>query len=455
VLHTKQINWRLLARRCADPGQKVNIMFKSYLQTLHLFSRNTWLFLLVNSLTTISYVGIYVMLFNLYLLRLGFGLEQIGLINAAAQLGVAAFSIPAGMLGRHWGSRRTIIVGLSVATAGLTLVPLVEFLPVPWRFYWLLVTYIFAWLGGATYVVNSLPFLMDVTHAQERTHVFSVREALAPLSLFAGSLLGGLLPGVLIALLGGALNEPQPYRYALFVAAALFGLAPLTMLATSAGDGDERTAQPHAATTGAHTSATAPAPTGLMVFMGIVILLLLTSKHVIDTFFNVYLDVSLHLAPLWMGALSASAQLLAVPIALVAPFVVARWGKGWAIIGGTVGMALSLWLLILIPHWIGAGLGLLGVSALFAITMPTFTIVSQELVAPEWRATMSGVMTMGIGLSRSGAAFGGGYLIGSLGFPSLFLVGAGLTIAGAFLFWGYAWLPQRSTHYRTRLKAAS
>lgn len=428
-------------------------MFKTYFQTLRLFSRNTRLFLLVNALTTISYVGIYVMLFNLYLLRLGYGLAQIGLINAAAQLGVAAFSIPAGMLGRRWGSRRTIIVGLTVATAGLALVPLGEFLPVPWRFDWLLVTYILAWLGGATYMVNSLPFLMGVTAAQERTHVFSVREALAPLSLFAGSLLGGALPGVLAAYLGGALADPQPYRYALLIAAALFGLAPLTMLTTSTGDGEGQAAQRRGASPGAPTVATAP--TSLMVFMGIVILLLLTSKHVIETFFNVYLDVELHLAPLWMGALTAGAQLLAVPLALVAPFVVARWGKGWTIIGGAVGMALSLWLLILIPHWLGAGLSLLGVSALFAIMMPTLTIVSQELVTPEWRATMAGVMTMGMGLSRSGTAVGGGYLISALGFPTLFLVGAGLTVAGALLFWGYTWLPQRYPQYHIRLKAAS
>jgi MFS family permease len=427
-------------------------MVKSYLQTFHRFHRNTWLFLLVNALTTISYVGIYVMLFNLYLIRLGYGLEQIGLINAAAQLGVAAFSIPAGMLGRRWGSRRTIIVGLTVATTGLALVPLVEAIPAPWQFSWLLVTYIFAWLGGATYTVNSLPFLMSMTHGQERTHVFSVREALGPLSLFAGSLLGGLLPGVLVASLGGELADPQPYRYALWIAAALFGLAPLTMLATSPSDGEERAAQSPASSPGAPS--VAAAPMGLMVIMGIAILLLLTSKHVIDTFFNVYLDVGLHLPPLWMGTLAAVAQLLSVPIALVAPVVVARWGKGWTIIGGAVGMALSLWL-FLIPDWMGAGLGLLGVSALFAITMPTMSIVSQELVPPAWRATMSGIMTMGMGLSRSGAALGGGYLISELGFPSLFLVGAILTVAGAMLFWGYIWLPQHSPRPLARLKAAS
>jgi len=433
----------LLACRFGVLEQKVNLMVKTYLQTLSRFSRTTRLFLLVSSLTTISYVGIYVMLFNLYLLRLGYDLGQIGLINAAAQLGVAAFSIPAGILGRYWGSRRTILVGLTVATVGLALVPLAEFLPRAWQFYWLLFTYIFAWLGGATYVVNSLPFLMGVTNAQERTHVFSVREALGPLSLFAGSLLGGLLPGILATTLGNTLSDPQPYRYALLIAAVIFGLAPLTMLTTSAENSKEQSAQVDTASSSIRSSAATPI--GLMIFIGVVILLLLTSKHVMDTFFNVYLDVELHLVPLWMGTLTAVAQLLAVPIALLAPFVMARWGKTWTIVGGAVGMALGLLLLLVVPDWMGAGLGLLGVSALFAITMPTFNLVSQELVAPEWRAAMSGVMSMSMGLSRSGTAIGGGFLMNDLGFPTLCLVGAVLTLVGAILFWGYTWTPPRNT----------
>jgi len=424
-------------------------MIKTYLQTLNLFSLNARLYLAANTLTTISYVGIYVMLFNLYLLRLSYGPEFIGLINAAAQLGVVVFSLPAGMLGRWWGSRRILIIGLSVATAGLGLVPLAEFVPTGWQAIWLVVTYILAWLGGATYVVNSLPFVMGVTDSAERAYVFSVREALVPLALFAGSLIGGLLPGFLAAHLGSTLADPAPYRYTLFIAAALFSLAPLTLLATSEAKGGDATPQRLRA---ASPTAKQPAPMGLIMFMALVMLLQLAGKSVTDTFFNVYLDVSLHLSPVWIGALSAVAQLLVVPIALVAPLILMQWGKGWMIIVGPLGMAFSLLLLALFPHWGVAGLGFMGVNALFAITTLAFTICSQELVSPEWRATMSGAMAMAMGLSRSTMAFGGGYLITTFGFSSLFLVGAGLTVAGAILFWGYTWLPRRYILYRAGLK---
>jgi predicted MFS family arabinose efflux permease len=383
---------------------------------------------------------------------LGYGPEFIGIVNAAAQLGVVAFSLPAGMFGRRWGNRRMLITGLSVATTGLGLVPLAEFVPANWQTGWLVVTYILAWLGGATYIVNSLPFVMSVTDSAERMHVFSIREALVPLALFAGNLIGGLLPGFLATHLGDTLASPAPYRYTLFIAAALFGLAPITMLATfeaTVGDAPRQRLQ------ASSPSVKQPAPIGLILFMAAVMLLQLAGKSVTDTFFNVYLDLSLHLPPAWMGILSAIAQLLVVPIALVAPIIITRWGKGWTIIGGTLGMAFSLLLLAIFPHWGVAGFGFMSVSALFAITTLAFTICSQELVSPEWRATMSGALAAAMGLSRSMMAFGGGYLITTSGFSSLFLVGAGLTVAGAMLFWSYTWLPRRYILYRAALKITS
>jgi len=187
--------------------------------------------------------------------------------------------------------------------------------------------------------------------------------------------------------------------------------------------------------------------------MAVVMLLQLAGKSVTDTYFNVYLDVRLHLSPAWIGTLSAIAQLLVVPVALVAPLILMQWGKQWTIIAGALGMALSLLLLAMFPHWGVAGLGFVGVSALFAITTLAFSIYTQELVSPEWRATMSGAMAMAMGLSRSTMAFGGGHLITTFGFSSLFLVGASLTVAGTILFWSYAWLPRRYILYRAGLKA--
>src|SRR5262245_56027104 len=204
----------------------------SYLKTLKRFNRDVWLFLISAAMIGFSYTGIYVMLFNLYLLRLGYGPSFIGLVNGLAQLGVVFFSLGAGMLGGRFGSRRMLITGLGISTLGFGLLPLAEWLPGSWQAGWLVVTYILAWLGGALYLVNATPFLMGITGSEERGHAFAVREALIPLAAFAGSLVGGLLPGLWVTLLGGSVEQPAPYRYSLFLAAAIFIPATVALVAT-------------------------------------------------------------------------------------------------------------------------------------------------------------------------------------------------------------------------------
>jgi MFS family permease len=423
---------------------------KSYFQALRLIRMDARLYLAASTLTTISYTGIYVLIFNLYLLRLGYGPEFIGLVNGAAQLGVVAFSLPAGILGRLWGSRRVLMAGLVVATLGLILVPVAEFVPDSWQASWLVLTYILAWLGGATYLVNGLSFVMAVTDGPERAHVFSLREALGPLALFAGNLFGGLLPGFLSMHSALSLEGPAAYRYTLFIATALFGVTPLLFLKTSAREGYV-TPEPAASPDRASRSA----PVGLIGLMVVIALLQLASRSVSDTFFNVYLDVTFQLSPGWIGALAATAQLLVVPVALSAPMIVSKLGKGRTIALGTLGMALSLLLYIAYPHWGLAGAGLVGVSSLFAITTVAFTIYSQELVATEWRTTMAGAMAMATGMSRSTMSFAGGYLVSAFGFSSLFMVGAGLTVLGAVIFACHFWIPRLGIRQRVRVRTTS
>src|SRR5262245_59082174 len=205
---------------------------ESYLKTLKQFNRDTWLFLISTDLIGFSIVGIYVVLFYLYLLLLGYGPAVIGLVNGLAQLGLVFFSLGSGMLGSRFGSRRMLITVLGIAMLGFGLLPLAEGLPGAWQAGWLVVTYILAWLGGALYLVNATPFLMGITGSEERGHVFAVREALFPLAAFAGSLVGGLLPGLLVTLLGGTVEQPAPYRYSLFLAAAIFIPATVALVAT-------------------------------------------------------------------------------------------------------------------------------------------------------------------------------------------------------------------------------
>lgn len=408
-------------------------MFAAYRNAFGLFNRDVRLYLLTWALLGFAYVGIFMVLFNLYLLRLGYSPAFIGLINALAQIATALFSLPAGGLGRRWGSRRMMIIGVIGSGLSLGLLPLAEFAPAAWQAAWLTVTYVSVWLIGALTIVNSNPFLMGVTGPEERARAFSAREALFPLAAFAGSLAGGLLPSFFAAALDLSLTQPAPYRYALFIAAALFAPATLALLATGQAGAEQ---------TQARVREAIPLPTGLITFMALVVLLQVAGSSAVNIFFNVYLDDGLGVPTAWIGMVAAVGRLVAVPAALAAPLLMSRWGIGRAIIFGIMGMALALLPLALIPHWGAASFGFMGVIALFAFTMPPFAICQQEIVPPGWRATMAGAIAMTTGLSSAMVAFGGGFLITAFGYQAFFLTSAVLTAIGALLLWSFTWLPR-------------
>jgi hypothetical protein len=93
----------------------------------------------------------------------------------------------------------------------------------------------------------------------------------------------------------------------------------------------------------------------------------------------------------------------------------------------------------------------MGAAALYSVVGAPFRIFSQEIVRPEWRAAMSGALMAGAGLSVSAMALGGGYLITALGYPGLFLAGAGFVVAGTFVFWICFRVPRRGAAHLAAL----
>jgi MFS family permease len=408
-------------------------LISTYLQRLRLFSRDVRLYLITAGLSGLTMDGIRAVLVNLYLLRLDYSPEFIGLVNGTSALAFTIFSLPAGALGTRWGSRRTMIVGVSLLVAGFGLLPLVEAVPTTWQAGWLLVTNVFSGLGLALFYVNGIPFLMGATNPEERNHAFSAQIALAPLAGFVGSLLGGLLPTVFSNLLNITLDDPAAYRYPLFISALLLLPGVLTLMATK---------NVHIRQIQEETTEVGRAPYDLIILIALVVMFRFAGQGTAMTFSNIYLDASLHTSTTLIGTLSAARQLLSVPAALVAPLLVARWGNSRTIVLGTLGIALSMLPVVLIPHWSAAGLGFMGAAVMFSMTTAPYRVFSQEIVPPNWRSTMSGALMMGAGLSSSAMGLGGGYLITALGYSGLFLIGAGLTVAGALLFWAYFRVPR-------------
>jgi predicted MFS family arabinose efflux permease len=391
-------------------GEEDPRMTSTYLQKLRLFNRDVYRYLVTVVVLGFAMDGIRAVLLNLYLLRLGYGTEFIGQMVASGAFVFSISCIPSGTLGTRWGCRRIMVAGLILSLVGSVLLPL------------LVATNILTWVGMALYFVNSVPFLMSVTGPEERNHAFSVQIALTPLAGFAGSLIGGALPGIFTAGLNLPLEDPTSYRYPLLIAALLIIPGVLALLPPR----EVRSSQ-----TQKPVLEKGRTPWVLFAIIALVVGFRFTGRGAVMTFFNVYLDAGLQVPTVLIGALTSGGLLLAVPAALVTPLVVARWGNVRTIVFGSFGFALSLLPLVLVPHWGAAGFGFMGANAMFFLTTAPFQVFTQELVTPGWRPTMSGAMMTGAGLSLSAIALGGG------GYQSLFLAGAGLTAAGGLLFWVY------------------
>ncbi len=171
-------------------------MLAAYLDALSHFSRNVRLCLIATALLGFNmFGGIFTVLFNLYLLRLGYGPEFVGLANATGAMVFALSSVPAIILGGRLGSRRTMIAGLMLCVVGFGSVPGAAFASQAFHGSLLVAAYSLGLLGISLHIVNVSPFLMSATAPDERNHAFSLNAALLPLSGFAGSLVAGYPPG--------------------------------------------------------------------------------------------------------------------------------------------------------------------------------------------------------------------------------------------------------------------
>jgi MFS family permease len=398
-------------------------MSLSYFQAIRRFETDVWLFYGFWLTIGVSYFGIYAVVFNLYLVRLGYGPEFIGLVQGFVFLGLSVFCIPAGWLGKRFGPRRMLIVGTGLSIPFYTAIPLSEIIPSAYRAAWIFLSYGSLGVTFSLIVVNSIPFLMGLTGEEERSHAFSVLNSVRRLSGFAGNLLAGILPGLISVALGVSLNDP-PVLCCVQLILLLFTRKQKVVK-------QEKTEVKQS-----------KAPIQLIVLFSVINLLWIAGTWSTRTFFNVYMDTDLMASTALIGALVAVGQLLSGLAALLSPFLVKSLGRFRTLVLVFLGFALSQALLAFIPLWAIAGFGFIGVYALFGIAQPVFVVYSQESITPEWRPVMAGYNSMAWGAGTSALVFGGGYVVAAYGYSSLFSIGMIMAAASALIFFYYFRTPR-------------
>src|SRR5947209_11383082 len=139
----------------------------AYLHEFGRFQRNARLYLLSNILSGVT-TGIILVLYNLYLVSLGYKTDFIGLIYLVAAIGAGIAIFPAGVCIDRFGGK-LILIWSSAAIAVFGAIQLVFRQPIP-----LLTSTFLVGLAGAFPLVVNAPFLTRNSTPTERPQLFSL-----------------------------------------------------------------------------------------------------------------------------------------------------------------------------------------------------------------------------------------------------------------------------------------
>ena len=382
-------------------------------------------FMFAAGVVSVSIFGMYLVLLNLYLLRLGYGPEFIGLVQGTGIFAIAALSVPASAVGRRWGLHRMIVTGLSIGSLALVGLSLADLAPEWIRSAWILVFNLAGTSALTLFYVNSSPYQMAISTEADRAHQFSLRWVFISLGAFAGSVLAGLLPDAFAVLPGVEPDSAEAFRLAMLTGSLLLLLAPLAMLAAGPARATEVSARP---------GTPASAPLKLFAAIAVVMLLCTACMAAGRIFANIYLDSALAVSTPRIGLIVAIGHIMGVPGALLMPRLVKHAGTGNTAALGFLGAALMMLPLALIPHWAAAGVALVVLNAIGAIVEPAFSIFTLGLVRDSWRPAMAGV-TITFGSASYGfISLAGGYVIAGPGFAFFFLAAGALSLLGVAVF---------------------
>lgn len=183
-----------------------------YVKRLLRFSMNARLWLLSAVFAGLGW-SVSNVLFPLYLLKLGYREDLIGTFSSVSALMIGITAIPAGLLLRNRGKKMPLVIAsASGAVSGLIQIA------IPERAL-LIATNAAHGVFFTLLLVTELPFLMENSEPDERSHLFSI-NFVAFFSMFViGSLVAGQLPR-----LAGGLMRANPESLAVFRASLFSGI---------------------------------------------------------------------------------------------------------------------------------------------------------------------------------------------------------------------------------------
>lgn len=434
-----------------------------YLRRFGRFRRNARLYLVSNALSGVT-TGIFLVLYNLYLVALGYGADFIGLILLVGTLGAGLAIFPAGWCVDRFGGKAILIwSSLLIAVAGMGLLLLRQ--PVP-----LLVSSFVTGIGGAFVLVVNAPFLTVNSTPAERSHLFSLNIVLSLVTTVLGKVVGGVLPAWLMAPLPPWLawflaTQPaaRSYQLALLLAGAIAGpsLVPLFLLSDDrpvlrarrggssapdtfeVPDGKPIEASLWQATwlpvwgTGNQARLKAlPVLHSPLVLLSLTQVLIGLGAGLFIPYFNIYFVQHLHASSALFGVVDGSATAITALFTLAAPWLAMRVGKV-----NTIALTQLASIPLLLTIGLADVLPLAAVLYLFRyglmdMSNGVFQVFSMEEVPEQRRGLANSSYQASFQVAWALSAPLGGLIIVHLGYPPIFMLAAVCYLLSIGVLWG-------------------
>jgi len=408
----------------ASTQNKKTNPLKAYFGRIRAFQPNARLYLIGVVLSGISY-GTYRLLFNFYVLSLGYDESLLGQLITISSTASLIAALPMGYLSDMIGRKRSMVIGWVGSSISILLMLLF-----PTHLTFILANILF---GAAQSLsqVSSGPFIIENSSEVERTYLFSFSMGFTMTANFVGNWLGGYLPKWMGLWQKVEATSSAAYGWALSLAFLSMALAivPLFFLRRPQKAADEEKA------VFAPFQFFKKQPTLLMklIFPSFIISI---GAGLIMPFINVYFRTVHHQTDAVIGTIFAWGSLAMAIGVLIAPSLADRFGKIKVVM---VTQALSIPFLAImgfVPIFEAVLVAYYFRIALMNMSNPVYQTFILEKVDPSARGMVASLNSMAFSFGWAFSPVVSGWIQVRYGFQPAF---AGTILSYAMAVFSY-WL---------------
>lgn len=405
---------------------KLLLVMSEYNSQIRAFKPNARLYLF-NVILTGAVMGVFRLIFNFYVLSLGFDEAMLGNLITTSSFVALIAALPMGYLADIIGRKGSLLLSGALLSISILAMAL-------WQsetsFYSMNVL---SGIAQSLAGVTMSPFLMENSNEKERTYLFSFGQGLQMTMASVGNWIGGYLP----TWMGNAKNviatSSTAYGDSILIIGigAALAIIPLIFLTSPKLEHSQR-------------AIFAPfqyAAKNPVLLTKLILPMLLTSlgAGLIMPFMNVFFRVVHHQPDPVIGALFAWGSLAMGIGLLIAPPLAERTGKIQLVV---ITQALSIPFLILLGFspifWVGAATYYIRLT-LMNMSSPVYQTFIMEHVEPTGRATVASLTSMAWNFGWAFSPTISGWLQVKYGFGPPFMGTIVLYTISVIMYWAFFW----------------